>query len=195
MKRLVGDQDMQLIEARWDHVGTGERPLTAHDGWAVVDRVDIADLASERAHGWRGTLGRRVQGDPTARWSLVERETGRGHGLVIDGGRTIRRDGDGAIGETFAIELDPAKPTRLLLRTGGQQNVPWHETITKPVSLDVADADGRALAHVTVPPPTGAFLEVPIELPAHAFADAHPTIRVTASGPYRAYHWFVLQPS
>ena len=80
---------MQVIVASWDHVGTGERPLDDHAGWAIVDRVDIADLASERAHDWHGALGRRHFGDPTARWSVVEREVGAS-GLVIDGGRTIR---------------------------------------------------------------------------------------------------------
>ncbi|HEX7701534.1 MAG TPA: hypothetical protein VF403_12445, partial [Kofleriaceae bacterium] len=48
--RLVGESDMQVIAANWDHAHTGERPLNDHTGWAIVDRVDIADMASERAH-------------------------------------------------------------------------------------------------------------------------------------------------
>jgi len=80
---------MQVIASSWDHARTGERPLGDHAGWSVVDRIDIADMASERAHAWIGRMGRRHFGDPTARWSIVERETLAG-GLVIDGGRTIR---------------------------------------------------------------------------------------------------------
>lgn len=53
---MVGDGDMQVIAANWDHVGTGERPLVDHPGWAVVDRIDIADLAERRAR-WRGAQG------------------------------------------------------------------------------------------------------------------------------------------
>ncbi|HET9990086.1 MAG TPA: hypothetical protein VFQ65_16260, partial [Kofleriaceae bacterium] len=73
--RLVGEADMQVIAANWDHVHSGERPLNDHTGWNVVDRVDIADIASEHAHHWRGAMGRRHFGDPTAHWSIVETET------------------------------------------------------------------------------------------------------------------------
>ncbi len=183
-RRLVGDLDLQLIVANWDHVGTGELPLEPHPGWTVVDRIDVADLASERAHRWRGDLGRRMTGDPTARWSFVSRETGV-HGLVLDGGRTIR---GGA--EQLTIAIDPAKPVRLVLRTGGQVSAPYQESISTPVTLRILDDGDRELAKVTIPAPTGSFVEVPIELPAGT-----PTaIRTEASGPYRAFHWFVLQP-
>src|SRR5690606_4346279 len=82
-RRLVGDANMQVIVANFDHVGTGERPLNDHTGWSIVDRVDVADLASERAHRWVGRMGRRNIGDPTARWSVVERSVASS--LVIDG--------------------------------------------------------------------------------------------------------------
>ena len=183
-QRLVGDADMQLIVATWDHVGTGERPLTPHDGWALVDRVDVAFLASERAHGWSGAMGRRKLGDPTARWSVVGKEIGA-HGLVLDGGRTIRGGR-----EAFTIARDPARPVRLVLRTGGGPGYPWHETLTKPVTMRITDEGGRELARQTLPAPTGPFVEVVFELPAGAPA----TLRAEADGPYRAFHWFVLQP-
>lgn len=182
-RRLVGDGDMQIIAATWDHAGTGERPLAPHPGWRVVDRLDVAYLVSERAHGWRGALGRRKQGDPTARWSLVAREAGE-RGLVVDGGRTIR---GGA--ERFTLDVDPAKPVRLVLRTGGPSAHPFHETIAKPVPLRILDGDGRELAAATLPAPDGRFAEVAFELPAGA------RDLVTAAGaPYRAFHWFALQP-
>ncbi|HSD90007.1 MAG TPA: hypothetical protein VLB44_20895, partial [Kofleriaceae bacterium] len=128
--RLVGEADMQVIVANWDHAHTGERPLNDHTGWRVVDRVDIADLASERAHHWRGAMGRRHFGDPTARWSLVESETSAA-GLTIDGGRTIREHD----GEHFTVDLDPQKPTRVVIRTGGKQAYGFHEPITKAITL------------------------------------------------------------
>ena len=178
---LVGDGDMQVIVASFDHVGTGEHPLAEHPGWRVVDRIDIADLASERAHGWRGALGRRNTGDPTARWSVVGREVGA-HGLVLDGGRTIRGGG-----ERFSIAVDPAKPTRLVLRTGGQVSYPFHEAITKPMTLRLLDGD-RVLGTTTLAVPTGQFVEISFELPAGVME-----LRTEAPGPYRVFHWFVLQ--
>ena len=186
--RLVGEGDMQILAANWDHAHSGERPLNDHTGWSVVDRVDIADMASERAHHWIGRMGRRHFGDPTAHWSMVERETTEA-GLVIDGGRTIR---DG--GETFAITLDPAKPTRVVIRTGGQPSYGFHETITKPITLRLFGPAIKELGHLTVAPPAGKFSELTFNLPNHTFHDRTVTLRVEASGAYRVFHWFVLQP-
>ena len=183
--RLAGANDMQLITATWDHAGTGERPLAEHPGWALVDRVDVADLASERAHAWRGRLGRRALGDPTAKWSVVERETRRDGGLVIDGGRTIR-----AGGESFTIAADPAKKVRLILRTGGARTLDFgNGTIDRPVGLTVFAGD-TAVARATIPVPDGVFVELPLELPAGIAHD----LRIETTGWYRSYHWFVLQP-
>jgi len=183
-RRMVGDGDMQVIVADWDHVGTGERPLEDHAGWAVVDRIDVADLASERAHAWRGAQGRRKLGDPTAKWSMIAREVGQ-RGLVIDGGRTIRGGT-----EDFTITIDPAKPVRLVMRTGGPPSVPYHETISTPVNVDILDDSGHSLQAQALPAPNGAFAEVAFELP----AGTAPEIHVRAQGPYRVFHWFVLQP-
>ena len=185
-RRLVGEGDMQVLVASWDHVGTAERPLNDHSGWTIVDRVDIADIASERAHGWVGRMGRRKFGDPTARWSIVERSIT--NGLVIDGGRTIR-----AGGERFTVRVDPAKPTRVVLRTGGQTHYGWHEAITKPVTLALY-AGNKRLGELTVAPPMGAFSELTFNLPAHAFGASTVELRSDANGIYRVFHWFVLQP-
>jgi hypothetical protein len=184
-RRLVGEGDMQILVANWDHVGTGERPLNDHSGWSLVDRVDIADLASERAHHWVGRMGRRRFGDPTARWSITDRTTTPG--LVTDGGRTIR-----AGGETFTVRVNPAKPTRVVLRTGGQKKYGWHEEIGKPVSIKLF-ADGKQLGELTIAPPAGNFSELTFNLPAHALR-ATSELRTEANGMYRVFHWFVLQP-
>lgn len=185
-RRLVGDGNMQVITADWDHVHTAERPLNDHTGWAVVDRVDVADIASERAHGWVGRMGRRKFGDPTARWSIVERSTAGG--LHIDGGRTIR---DG--GERFTVRLDPAKPTRVVLRTGGKPSYPWHEAIRKPVEITLLGGRKR-FGTLTIAPPSGTFAEVTFTLPPQAFPTGEAELRTEATGMYRVFHWFVLQP-
>lgn len=184
-RRLVGEGDMQIIEAIWDHAGTAERPLNDHTGWAIVDRVDVAHLASERAHGWSGAMGRRKFGDPTARWSIVEKQTAN---LAIDGGRTIRGGS-----ERFTVRLDPAKPTRVVLRTGGQPKYPWHEPITKPTQVSLF-AGAKRLGTLTIAPPSGAFAEVTFSLQPHAAATREVELRTEASGVYRVFHWFVLQP-
>ena len=180
--RFAGDADMQVIVASWDHVGTGERPLTPHDGWALVDRVDIASMASEKAHRWVGALGRRSFGDPTARWSIVGREVGAA-GLVLDGGRTIRGGR-----EAFDLALDPARPARLILRSGGAASYPFHETIDHRVEVNVFDQDERLLGTLALPAPRGGFVEVELAIPAGVTR-----VHTEAPTPYRAFHWFALQ--
>jgi hypothetical protein len=184
-RRLVGEGDMQILVASWDHAHTGERPLNDHSGWSVVDRIDIADLESERAHHWVGRMGRRKFGDPTARWSITDRSTS--NGLVIDGGRTIR-----AGGERFTVHVDDGKPARLVLRTGGQRNYGWHESIDKPVTIKLFTR-GKAIGELTIAPPAGDFSELTFNLPAHALRD-NAEVRTEANGIYRVFHWFVLQP-
>lgn len=183
-RRLIGDSDMQIITSVWDHVHTAERPLDPVAGWHIADRVDIADVADERAHHWAGELGRRHFGDPTARWSLFHREV-RATGLVLDGGRTIR---GGA--EQFTIAVDPTRPLRLVMRTGGKPSYPWHENLTRPAHVVVSTAAGTAEA--TLAPAAGPLVEVAFDLPASAAPAV--TVRVTASAPYRVFHWFALQP-
>lgn len=185
-ERLVGGNDMQVLVATWDHAGTAERPLNDHTGWDLVDRIDVADLASERAHHWHGELGRRRFRDPTARWSFVERETAAG--LHIDGGRTIRGGS-----ERFTVHLDPGKPTRIAIRTGGKSDAPYQDVITKPVTLKLF-AGTKQLGALTVTPPRGAFTELTFNLPPHALREPEAELHTVASGPYRVFHWFVLQP-
>ncbi len=188
LHRMVGDADMQIIAANWDHVGTAERPLNDHTGWRVVDRLDIADLASERAHHWIGGMGERHFGDPTAHWSMVERETGAA-GLLVDGGRTIRDHR----GETFRVTIDPTKPTRIVIRTGGQASYPHHDAIAAPIVLKLF-AGAKELGHLKVSPPNGAFSELAFNVPQRLFHEREIEVRTEATGAYRVFHWFVLQP-
>ncbi len=184
--RLVGANDMQVIAASWDHVGTGDRPVNDHTGWAIVDRLDVADIASEQAHHYKGALGRRKFRDPTARWSFVERETH--NGLLVDGGRTIRGGT-----ERFTIALDPKKPTRIVLRTGGAREPAWQEPIKLPVTVKLMSGT-KELGTLIVPEPAGAFVELTYNLPTYALRTPEAELHTVATGPYRSFHWFVLQP-
>ena len=185
-RRLIGDTDMELITAVWDHAHTAERPFAPVAGWHLTDRVDIADIAAEHAHGWTGSLGRRAFGDPTSRWSVFHREI-RAAGLALDGGRTIRGPGPG---ERFTATVSPGAPVRLVMRTGGKRSYPWNDDLAAAVTFMVTSEGGTAQA--TLPPPSGALVELAFLLPATRAATI--TVHVTASGPYRVFHWFVLQP-
>ena len=159
------------MEARWDHVATAERPLAVPAGWRVVDRIDVGDLEDEAAHHWQArTSGKQA--------TLLHREVTTT--LLLDGGRTV-------VGEQrFAITVDPARPIRLVLRTGGNGQYPDHER-TVGATLQIA---GKSLV---VPPPRGPLIEIAIALDL-APGDRERVLTVDTDRPYRVFHWFVLQP-
>ena len=181
-RRMIGDYDMQLIAAKWDRVHTAEQPLTVEAGWNVVDRIDVADIASEDAHHWSGALGRRRFAEPSARWSIVHQDAER-----VDGGRTIRGGT-----ESFTTTVDPTKPVRVVMRSGGDTAYPYNEHITEPVAITLLDQDGKELGRATLPAPTGTFVEVTFELPT---APHVLELHTKAAAPYRVFHWFILQPA
>jgi len=90
------------------------------------------------------------------------------------------------------VDLDPQKPTRVVIRTGGKQSYGFHEPITKPITLKLF-AGAKELGHMTVAPPIGQFSELSFNVPPRAFHDGRVELRTEASGPYRVFHWFVLQ--
>lgn len=175
-ERVVAGKNMELVEADWDHVGTGERTLRTKPEWRMVDRVDVADLASERGHMWTGALGARKFAEPTTTWSFVARDVTE-RGLVIDGGRTIRGGR-----EAFTIRRDAAKPATLVLRTGGQ------DATVRGATLAVTVGGVRA-GEIVVPVASGRMIELELALPAGGTR-----VEIAASAPYRVLHWFVLQP-
>lgn len=182
-ERVVAGSNMELVVASWDHVGTGERQLAPMPGWRIVDRVDVADLASERGHAWTGALGVRTFAEPTTTWSFVARDVTE-RGLVLDGGRTIR-----GAREAFSIARAPGVAARLVLRTGGAAGA-GQPTLTTPARCTVI-VDGTEVGELIAAPPSGRMVEVVIDLPPGTAASSR--VEVRASAPYRALHWFVLE--
>jgi len=183
--RLVGGEVMEVLPARWDLLGSGAAPLDA-GGQRVADEVDVADLASEREHGYRADLGARKIDTPTATWSqyLSAADAGK---TVADGGRTIHVGG-----ERFALRVDAAKPVRLVVRTGGPAQMAYSTVPAAPRSL-VVRSGGAELGRIALPAPSAGFAEASLDLPA---GPARLELTVTAADgkPYRAFHWFALQP-
>jgi hypothetical protein len=91
---ILGGQLMRASEARWDLLGTGERPWTKCG--AIVDALDVADLESEAAHGY--VLGPAREGD-----QIVDEGNDPNGNVVADGGRTHR------LRDAFTVMLPPDK--------------------------------------------------------------------------------------
>src|SRR5205814_332769 len=129
--------------------------------------VDVADLISEREHEYRAELGLRWFGALSDNWSCYYSATQvSGDGAfrkIADGGRVIR----GPAGETFKIRADPARPLRLLVRTGAPIDFPaaplgWPARV---LVLERADTH-TPLGQITLPEPGAGFAESFVQLEA-----------------------------
>ncbi len=105
----VVDAEKVLSRADWTLAGSGDAPA-AGPGARVVDRVDVADAASERAHAWR----ERGRERGASGGSFVRRGAAAPAGAeIVDGGRVL-------LGEaTFEVARDPVADARLVLRLAG----------------------------------------------------------------------------
>lgn len=160
---ILGGQTMRASEARWDHLGTGERPWTALA--TIHDALDVADLESEAAHGYE-LFGAR-EGEQTA--SEGNAPDGA---IVLDGGRTHRSR------DAFVADLP---------RGGELVGVARVESAT-PTALSVRVAN-RDVARIAIP--DGPWVEVTFAIPPDARGE-RTAIEVSADGaPFTSYHyWF-----
>jgi hypothetical protein len=112
---------------------------------------------------------------------------------IADGGRTIR----GAAGEAFVVRNDPARPLRLLLRTGGPSH--WLAAPLGPIAAQTLRVDRGdthvELGRIAVPPPAESFSESFVELPADSSRPRElPLVVRPEEGQVRTFHYWVLQP-
>jgi hypothetical protein len=160
---ILGGQTMRASEARWTHLGTGERPWS---GLATIhDRVDVADLESEDAHGYE------LQGAREGEEATREGNAPDG-AIVLDGGRSNRRR------DRFFAKL-PAEGTLV-----GIARV----ESTAPTALRVS-VSGKEIARVAVE--DGPWSEIAFDIPSDARGD-RVSVEVSAEGPtFASFHyWF-----
>jgi len=159
---ILGGQIMRAYEARWDLLGTGERPWTALR--AVHDAVDVADLESEAAHDYE-LLGAR-DADCTA-----EEGNAPDGAIVVDGGRGRR------VRDRFRVDV-PASASAIVARVRADRDV----------VLDLR-ADGTLVG--SEPVVAGAWSEVRFRLPAER-AGARVAFEVNARGSaFTSFHYWV----
>ncbi len=109
----IVDAEKVLARADWTLAGSGDAPRVAlADPLAtlrVVDRLDVADLASERAHDFRWT--NREHGADAGTFALRSPFAARPGDEAIDGGRTI-------FGEaSFTLARPAGAPALVIVRT------------------------------------------------------------------------------
>lgn len=168
---ICGASEKVIYAADWSSL---DRPGPLRAG--AVDELDVADLVSEREHGYVFTT-------PQNGWVIGmtrNDETGRGR---FEGGRIL---GEGTR-ESFTLRREVARgPHILSLRTDGQSAA----TLTITVERDSKPIESvAAQAEVT---PAGAWVDLSVPL-----ADVGGSDRVTihvARGSWRSFHMFVVRP-
>jgi hypothetical protein len=164
---ILGGQTMRVYEARWDLLGSGERPWSPFG--ALHDALDVADLESERDHAYELRGAR--EGEQTA-----EEGNAPDGAIVVDGGRTNRAT------DAFVANLPAGAPLAGIARVQA----------TAPTTLRIA-IDGKAIAEVPVEP--GPWTEVVFDVPDDARGD-HKRVEVNAAGAtFTSFHyWFAVKP-
>lgn len=164
---ILGGQTMIVAEARWQHLGTGDRPWSPVG--TIYDEVDVADLESERAHRYE-LFGAR-EGE-----QAVREGNAPSGAVVLDAGRTNRSR------EHFVVTLPTAGKTVGMMRIES-------DAVT---SLRIA-VNGNQASRVETRE-AGTWIEVTFDVPVDGPSD-HVAVDVVADGTvFTSFHYWFAAP-
>jgi hypothetical protein len=174
---ISGSDVKSLYETDWSHVDPDGGPVARAElvelwGFRVMDTLNVANLDSQREHGyeawdtWRDTL----REFPVA---------GRPDVTLIQGGRQPTR------GERFTLRCRPREPAVLVMRTEA----------FRPFRLRV-EVNGAEVGMWEIPAESLAWSEPMIEIPDSLLTGAHATFVLTQpdeAPPYPSFRYWLLQ--
>jgi hypothetical protein len=156
---------MRVFKARWENLGSGERPWTK--AARVLDTIDVADLESEAEHAYE-LLGARDGEQIASEGNAPE------GAIVVDGGRTQR------VRERFVAKLAQGVGARLLARL--------QTTAPSSVTVHVRVGERDLGAH---PLEAGPWFELSVPIPAD-LAKAETRIELVAEGgSFTSFHYWL----
>ncbi|WP_437600513.1 hypothetical protein WMF28_02950 [Sorangium sp. So ce590] len=168
---ICGGIEKVIYQADWSPLAHGEPPASMRAGEQVLDELDVADLVSERAHGYTfpqpqaGFVGFSVLPDPHG--------SGRDRfdaGRVIPGGRS----------ETARLRAPRVGPGRLVVRTAAP----------RPAAIR-ATADGRELGQLAIRESDG-WTEASLDLP-EGLPETFTLTLTPVEGEWIDHHIWVLE--
>ncbi len=177
---ISGSDVKSLYRADWSRVDGSDAlsqraELVTLWGFSVVDALDVADLPSQRAHGyaafdtWRDTL---------REFPVSDRPELR----IIDGGRQP------ASGERFRLACRPGKPAVLVLRTEAYLGFALEVTV-----------NGEDLGRWEIPRAPLAWTEAMFQVPDRVLTGRTARVELRRAAPaegdfpYSTYHYWLLQ--
>ncbi len=148
-------------------------------GMRLVDQVDVADLASEQAHGYQWQDAERAEGFATEFYQQTYVDCAVPACQVADGGRRINGS------ESFTLHVTPGEDLLLVTRV-------------QPITAGVLRIYARETLIATrwLPAIPGQWLEIPTLIPAEVVTDATLPVRIIpeiSGGYYQPYMHFVWQ--
>ena len=179
------DAEKVLYQAHWAADLSGEairnRTLLA-EGWRVVDKVDVADLASERRHGYQSTVW--IPGSGEANLLMALSATDDPQAVYIDGGRTVTG------GERMEVALNTGRPATVIMRTvtGIAQHFAVVANGKKIANVELPGGRGRQWLELAVGQIAAADVRNRVEIetqPIHFGGDLRPIV---------SFHYWILQP-
>jgi len=170
---ICGGYEDVVYTADWHLLGTGARVRSLPESETVRDEVDVADLLSERDHGYRapargGWTDMKILADPKEPAADL-----------FDGGRRISP----SLAETFTLHsLDARRTAHLVVRSAPEKNTTVH--------VRIHDADVATLEFER----TDGWVERTAEIPAGVvLQDLDVTLVNSGPGDFVDYHVWVTQ--
>ncbi|WP_437781480.1 hypothetical protein [Sorangium sp. So ce1097] len=168
---ICGGAEKVIYRADWSPFAHGEAPVSMRADEQVVDELDVADLVSEREHGY--SFPRPQAGFVTFSVLPDPRGSGRDRfdaGRVIPGGRS----------ETARLRAPRRGPGRLVVRTAA----------TRPAAIR-ATADGRELGTIAIRARDG-WTEASLDLP-EGLPETFTLTLTPVEGEWIDHHVWVLE--
>ena len=178
------DAEKVLYQANWAASLSGEairNRTLLEEGWRVVDKVDVADLESERRHGYQSTVW--VPGNGEANLLLVLSAADAPQAVYIDGGRTVTG------GERMEVVLNAGQPATVIMRTvtGIAQHFAVFANGKKIANVELPGGRGRQWLELAVGQIAASDVSGRVEIetqPIHFGGDLRPIV---------SFHYWVVQ--
>ncbi len=140
-------RDLTLWEIDWNRLRPAPLPCRDGAGGPVVDSLNVADVASERAHAWRAEMGR-PDSFPSNRVAVLGCGTGE---PAADGVRGNDR------AASFTLRAPDGGPARLALRVTGPPGTLRVEVNGAPAGDALLDGNAREWREPVLSLPPGAL--------------------------------------
>ena len=178
------DAEKVLYQANWAASLSGEairNRTLLEEGWRVVDKVDVADLESERRHGYQSKVW--VPGSGEANLLLALSAADAPQAVYIDGGRTVTG------GERMEVALKAGQPATVIMRTvtGIAQHFAVFANGKKIANVELPGGRGRQWLELAVGQIAASDVSGRVEIetqPIHFGGDLRPIV---------SFHYWVVQ--